>query len=263
MVRYYGGILDELHMAFNFSFLRQPWKAEAFRAAADLFESLLPPGAWPDYTLSNHDNPRARSRYDPRDPADAGRGERRARVGMLMLLTLRGTPFIYHGEEIGQGDGEIPPERVVDIAGRDPERTPMQWSAAPGAGFTTGEPWLPIGSEAPRVNVEAQSRDRSSMLAFTREALAFRRGHPALQRGSYRSIDAGRGVFAYVRETEGQRLLIVLEFDGQGRRLDLSEALGEMRGRVDLSTDPDRPREPIDLRDIEVGPDEGLVATLL
>src|SRR5436309_1331286 len=127
------------------------WNEEVPRAIVEEWERLLPHHAWPDYTLSNHDRSRAASRYGPR----------RARVAALMLLTLRGTPFIYYGEEIGMTDVTIPPERVVDVDGRDGERTPMQWDATPNAGFSTGRPWLPMAPDAQRVNVAAQRHDPS------------------------------------------------------------------------------------------------------
>ncbi|NJD27215.1 MAG: alpha-amylase [Chloroflexi bacterium] len=265
MVRYYGEALDELHLAFNFSFLRQPWNARAFREAVELYEDVLPEGAWPDYTLSNHDNPRARSRYDPGD-GDPARGQNRARVAMLMLLTLRGTPFLYQGEEIGQADGEVPPERVVDVAGRDPERTPMQWAPGPGAGFTSGEPWLPIGREADEVNVALQQDDPGSMLSFTRRAIWYRKASAALRWGSYRPIEAGAGVFAFARtaEAEGERLVVVLEFEGRDRRLDLAAVLGtaDRTAVLELSTRPGRHAGNVDLRALELGADEGIVAKL-
>jgi alpha-glucosidase len=271
MVRYYGTALDELELAFNFSFLRQPWSAEAFRESVALYESVLPPGAWPDYTLSNHDNPRARSRYDPHDPADPERGLRRARVATLMLLTLWGTPFLYQGEEIGQADGEVPPDRIVDVVGRDPERTPIQWSPGPGAGFTTGEPWLPIGREASRgVTVADQAKDPASMLAFTRQLIWFRRASAALRWGSYRPLDVGPGVFAFLREAadDGERLLVVLEFDGRSRVLELASAAGSSaaadggRGQLQLSTRWERAGGPVDLRAMEIGADEGVIIRL-
>jgi alpha-glucosidase len=275
MVRYYGEALDELHLAFNFSFLRQPWQAAAFRRAVEAYEAVLPPGAWPDYTLSNHDNPRARSRYGDGDPA---LDLRRARVAMLMLLTLRGTPFLYYGEEIGQADGEVPADRRLDVDGRDPERTPMQWAPGTGAGFTTGRPWLPVGPEAATgINVADEARDRRSMLTFTRQAMWFRRGSPALRGGSYRAIDLGDDVFGFLREAEGERLLVVLRFHGPAATIDANASLGsaslgsagsgDLRagpatGTLVLSTDPDRTREPVDLRALELGVDEGIVVRL-
>src|SRR5258706_7704584 len=119
--------------------------AEKFRGVVEEWERLIPKHGWPDNTLSNHDRSRAASRYGPH----------RARVAAMMLLTLRGTPFIYYGEEIGMTDAPTPPERIVDVDGRDPARTPMQWDATANAGFTTARPWLPIAPAAQRVNVAA------------------------------------------------------------------------------------------------------------
>jgi alpha-glucosidase len=267
VARYYGEANDELHLAFNFSFLRQPWVASAFREATDQFESLLPVGAWPDYTLSNHDVHRARSRYD--STADGGRGPAglaRARVAAMMLLTLRGTPFIYFGEEIGQADAEVPPERALDVEGRDPERAPMQWAPGAGAGFTTGDPWLPIGSEADRVNVAAQRDDPASMLGLYRRLIWYRKGSAPLLRGSYRSLDAPEGVFAFVREADGESLLVALNFTDAAARFDAdgaSDGAVERRGHVELSTDAVRHTDvEVSLAPLILGPNEGVVVRL-
>jgi alpha-glucosidase len=207
---------------------------------------MLPHHAWPDYTLSNHDRSRAASRYGPH----------RARVAALMLLTLRGTPFIYYGEEIGMTDVAIPPDRIVDIDGRDPERTPMQWDATANAGFTTGRPWLPLAPDAQRVNVAAQRDDPSSLFSFYRRLIRLRHGSPALRSGSYRTAPAApRNVFAYVREASGERMFVALNFgDGSavvvapGRAEVLLSASGALDGRAAEA--------------FELGPNEGLVARL-
>ena len=166
LARYYGSGQDEFHLAHNFVFQSQPWKAEAFRSVVDEFNTLLPADAWPAWMLGDHDVSRIASRYD-----EGGNGQARARVAAIMLLTLRGTPFVYMGDEIGQADGEIPPDRVVDVDGRDPERSPMQWDGSPGAGFSTGDPWLPVGSQAGTVNVAAQRDDPASMLSLYRRLI--------------------------------------------------------------------------------------------
>ena len=254
-VEFYGRDADELHLAFNFMFLHAPWSADAFRERVETFESLLHRSSWPDYTLSNHDNSRARSRYEPR--GDAARGERRARLGAMMLLTLRGTPFVYYGEEIGMTDGPVPAEQVVDVAGRDPCRTPMQWDGTPEAGFTTGTPWLPVNPEAVTVNVAAQRADPRSLFAFYRSLIAARRASPALRRGTYGSLDAPAGVFAYLREDGGERRLVALNFRGRKARMAIPAELGGA-GRLCLSTDPDRPLGPVGPT-IDVGPDEGVL----
>jgi alpha-glucosidase len=255
LARYYGSGKDEFHLVHNFVFQSQPWKADAFRAVVEEFDALLPPDAWPAWMLGNHDVSRIASRYD-----EGGNGPARARVAAMLLLTLRGTPFVYMGDEIGQADGEIPPERVVDVDGRDPERTPVQWDGSPGAGFG-GDPWLPVGPEASRVNVAAQRDDPASMLQLFRRLVWFRKGSPALHGGGYRSLpDAPGGCYAYLRTAGGERLLVALNFTGEA--LDYQVG-GNDRGRLELSTDPARPAgEDLSLRPLRLGPDEGVVVRL-
>jgi alpha-glucosidase len=250
MVEYYGSGADELDLAFNFSFLRAPFSADAFRGNVEEFEALLPPDAWPDYTLSNHDHPRAVSRYAP--DGDLVRGRRRARLLMLMLLTLRGTPFIYQGEEIAMADGPVPPNRVVDVDGRDPERTPMQWDDRPNAGFTTGSPWLPVSPEAGRVNVAAERDDARSMLSFTRSLVALRSRTPALTAGAYRTLPAPDGVYAYERRTGDERRRVALNFRDE-------PIVVAVEGVVVASSDPDRPTGGAAAADLELGPEEGVL----
>jgi alpha-glucosidase len=259
LARYYGSGRDELHLAHNFVFVHQPWKPEAFRWVVDEYESLLPADAWPAYFLGNHDHPRVPSRYD-----EAGNGAARARVAAMLVLTLRCTPFLYYGEEIGMTDGRIPPDRLVDVDGRDPERTPMQWDCSPNAGFTTGEPWLPVAPGAQRVNVAAQRDDPNSMLSLYRRLVRYRRGSVALRRGSYRSLpDAPTGLFAYLREApeDGERLLVALNLSGETvdwpSRSDLPAD-----GHLELSTDPSRQPGPVRLAGLGIGPDEGVVVRL-
>ena len=255
VVRYYGEAGDELHLAFNFSFLRQPWKAGAFRAATNLFEALLPAAAWPDYTLSNHDHVRTASRYD-----QGGRGQARARVAAVMLLTLRGTPFLYYGEELGMTDGEIPPDRVVDVDGRDPQRTPMQWDGSPGGGFTSGDPWLPLAANHRQVNVAAQQNDPASMLSLYRRLIWYRKGSAALCDGDYHSLpDTPGGVYAYLRSAGAERLLVALNFTGAGVGVPVA---GAGRGTLELSTDPRRPAGEVGLEPLALAPNEGVMVRL-
>ncbi len=262
LVRYYGEAGDEFHLVQNFLFLRQPWLATGFRAVVDGFEAALPPGAWPDYFLNNHDHSRVASRYDEHAGASrAGKGPARARVAAMLLLTLRGTPLLYQGEEIGMTDVPVPPERATDIAGRDPERTPMRWDDSPTAGFTTGEPWLPIGSDAERVSVAAQRDDPASMLSLYRRLIWYRKASPALLHGSYRPLgSAPEGVFAFLRAVEEERLLVALNFTGGPLDLDAG-ALGQT-GRLELSTDPNRSDGESSMRPLALGPDEGVVIRL-
>jgi alpha-glucosidase len=257
LARYYGSGQDEFHLAHNFVFLTQPWKAAAFRSVVDEFTGLLPPDAWPAWMLGDHDVSRIASRYD-----EGGNGRARARVAAMLLLTLRGTPFVYAGDEIGMTDGEVPADRVVDVDGRDPERTPMQWDASPGAGFTSGDPWLPVGRGTATVNVAAQRDDPASMLALYRRLIRSRTGSAALRGGDYRSLpDAPDGCFAYLRAAGEERLLVALNFTGQP--LEYRTGLGAEHGRLELATDPERAAgEEVGLRPLRLGPDEGVVVRL-
>ena len=165
LVEYVRG--DGLQLVHNFAFLRLPWSARAFRAVVDEFDALAGESAWPAWALGNHDHERVASRYDD----DAGNGPARALVAATMLTTLRGTPFLYQGEELGLAASAIAERDVVDVDGRDGTRGPMPWeppsAAGPGAGFTTGRPWLPITSEAEAVAVSRQRLDPTSTLAST------------------------------------------------------------------------------------------------
>jgi alpha-glucosidase len=172
LMAYYGTDLGGFHLPFNFHLIGAPWNARAIAAIIAQYEAALPPGAWPNWVLGNHDRPRIASRV----------GAAQARLAAMLLLTLRGTPTIYYGEEIGMVDVPIPPELVHDPweknepglgLGRDPERTPMQWDGAPGGGFTTGTPWLPPIDPAER-NVEAQRGDPDSLLEHYRRLIAER-----------------------------------------------------------------------------------------
>src|SRR5918994_6938338 len=158
---------DQLHMVHNFSFMYLPWEADAMRASVDHFEELSTDLAWPAWFLSNHDHSRVVSRY-----GGGKLGRARARVAAMLLYTLRGTPFIYQGEELGLPDAEIPAEAIVGVDGRDPERAPIPWEppsqTGPGAGFSTHQPWLPTVAEAERLCVRRQLDEPVSMLSLVR-----------------------------------------------------------------------------------------------
>jgi alpha-glucosidase len=152
-------------------------------------------------------------------------------------------------------DGPIPPDRVVDVDGRDPERTPMQWDASPGGGFTSGEPWLPLAADHATRNVAAQRDDPASVFSFYRRLIWLRKSSAALRRGAYRTIGGPRGVFAYAREAEGDRALVALNFTKTARLV----SLGSGRGQVRLSTDHTRDGEKVELARVELRPDEGVI----
>src|SRR3954469_15438320 len=239
---------DQLHLAHNFVFAELDWAAEAFAVSIEDFEALAADVAWPAWFLENHDLPRIATRFD--DPP--GLGAARARAALLMLYALRGTPFVYQGQELGLPDAEIPPERVVDVDGRDPERAPIPWAppsrAAAGAGSTTGEPWLPLVAGAETLNAERQSADRDSTLALTRRLAARRRDTPALQTGAQRTVDLGAEVLAWVREEGSERLLCAVNFGTGPVAVDVT-------GSLVLSTDADGGGEEV--RELRAG--EGVI----
>ncbi len=238
---FYGKNNDELHLAFNFEFLNCSWKAKAFRKAVDLWESSLPPGGWPNYVLSNHDMPRHYSRY-----ARWGHTEKRAKIAAMMLLTLRGTPFLYYGEEIGMRNVRVPRWKFQDPVGkrywpfhpgRDEERTPMQWNTNDNAGFTIGQPWLPLSRDYKKNNVQNQLADPDSLLSFYRRLIWLRKKIPTLLTGDYRVVEnsADDYCYTYLREDKDGRYLIALNFSS--RILDLNLASGlSATGQLILST---------------------------
>jgi alpha-glucosidase len=252
---------DELDLAHNFVFMLLAWNAQAIRTSVEEFAALVEPAAWPAWFVANHDHPRPATRY-AREP---GSGERRARVALMLIVTLRGTPFVFQGCELGLPDAVIPPDRVVDMDGRDPERAPIPWEppsrAGAGAGFTTAEPWLPLVDEAEQLNVESQGGDPHSTLSFARRLLALRRESPALQGGTQRSVEAPRELFCYLREQDDERFLVALNFTSIEVRLPWHEDL-EPSALVALSTDLERPAERCDLREVVLGPDEGILFRL-
>jgi alpha-glucosidase len=201
---------DELNLAFNFMLLFAPFQAADLRAAVESAESLYPPDGWPVWTGGNHDNHRFPTRWCGNDPG-------KTRAAMVMLMGLRGTPFLYYGDEIGMPDTDVPDDRVLDPVGvfhgarmgRDPERTPMHWSAEPGAGFSQPgvEPWLPYGDYA-ACNVAAQRQDPDSMLSLTRDLVGLRDAMPELRRGAYRTLpNSDANVWAWLR---GDRTVVAL-----------------------------------------------------
>jgi alpha-glucosidase len=184
-----------------------------------------------------------------------------------MLYALRGTPFVYQGEELGLPDAEIPPERIVDVDGRDPERAPIPWrapsEAGPGAGFTVGEPWLPVARAAEELAVERQRDDPRSTLALTRRLAWLRRAEPALRSGAQRTVDAGDDLLAWTRTAaDGTALLILINFAARPRTVCVEPDLPS-GGALVLSTDADRaPTDDLTLADLTLAPGEAVLVRL-
>lgn len=236
LMAYYGTELDCFHLPFNFHLIGARWEVAALSAVISEYEAALPDGAWPNWVLGNHDRSRIASRVGPAQ----------ARVAAVLLCTLRGTPTLYYGDELAMTDVPIPPEAVQDPyeknvpglgLGRDPARTPMQWSPAPHAGFSSSRPWLPIAADFERNNVEQQRHDAGSMLSHYRALLALRRARPALCIGSYQALDAGPRVLGYVRVHEAQRDAVLLNLGGGAEAV---APHGLERAHVLLSTHPAR-----------------------
>ena len=226
---------DELNLAFNFMLLHSDFEAGQLRRAVEQAERLLPHDCWPVWTGGNHDTNRFPTRWAATDP-------QRARTALFMLLTLRGTPFLYYGDEIGMLDTDVPGDRVLDPVGkihgrrvgRDPERTPMPWTGEPGAGFTAPgvEPWLPFGDIA-TCNVAGQRHDPTAMLALARDLISLRDAIPDLARGDYRTdprSNDSRWVFR-----RGERTFVVLNMSDD--EITIASVHGLMRIATDRSRD--------------------------
>jgi alpha-glucosidase len=252
LATYYGSHLEGANLPFNFQLLQTPWTAEAIAKVVGDYERALPPGAWPNWVLGNHDRHRVASRVGPAQ----------APVAAVLLLTLRGTPTLYYGDELGLEQVAIPPALVQDPweknepgigLGRDPCRTPMPWDRSANAGFTTGDPWLPLNGDWPTRNVETMTGDQVSILELYRRLIALRRSRPALQLGDYALVSAADGVLLYRRSLGGEQLLVALNLTHEPRHVDLPGP-----ARLMLSTLPGRQAARPDAR-IALAPDEGII----
>ncbi len=242
LVTYYGKDLSGAHLPFNFQMIFAAWKAEEIRRLVEEYERALPPGGWPNWVLGNHDQPRIATRV----------GDAQARVAATLLLTLRGTPTLYYGDELGIGRVAIPPDAVQDPweknepglgLGRDPSRTPFPWDGSDGAGFTTGQPWLPLDPEHARGNVQVMKDDPLSILSLYRALIALRRERPALSVGDFERAHAEGDVLVYERRHGDERVVVALNFGhtdqalpdldgGAGARLLLSSGMDRETGQV-------------------------------
>jgi oligo-1,6-glucosidase/alpha-glucosidase len=236
----------EVHLPFNFALIENPWNAEGVARLVADYEAALPAGGWPNWVYGSHDAARIAARI----------GEPQARVAAMLLLTLRGTPTLYQGDELGIGEVVIPPDRIRDPRelrepglglGRDPSRTPMPWTGnAPNAGFSTADPWLPINADWATRNVEAEHEDRGSILWLYRDLLSLRRSTDALSIGDYREVEARGDLLMFDRRHGDHCVRIALNFGETA--IDLSQS-----GQVLLST-LGRSGRPSTLR-----PNEGLI----
>lgn len=235
--RYAGA--GKLHATFDFSLLHDPWKPARLLNSVLHQEEELAADAWPNHVLNNHDNPRSATRYR------AEAHDEKLKVAAAMLLTLRGTPFLYYGEEIGMRDIHVSRSEIQDPVGRhywplpvgrDGCRSPMQWDASGSAGFTTGKPWLKVHPNYPSRNVEQQLSNPRSLLNFYRKLLRLRREHCAIQQGMFNPlIHNPQRVLAYLRQDDNEILLVALNFARRASKLALGGEITRANWEVLLS----------------------------
>jgi alpha-glucosidase len=257
LVAYYGKDMKGAHLPFNFQLILAAWNAEAIARIVADYEAALPPGGWPNWVLGNHDQKRIATRV----------GSAQARVAAMLLLTLRGTPTLYYGDELGLENVAIPVDRVQDPwernepgLGRDPARTPMPWDASQNAGFTDGIPWLPLNTDHATCNVATLAADPHSMLSLYRRLIALRRDRAALHSGNYIAGFTQDDVMTFERRHEQEpTLLVALNLGGSAQRLALPDDTRE--ARVLLSTALDRDGGSVHA-ELDLRPAEGVILEL-
>lgn len=258
LVTYYGNDRPEAHLPFNFALLSAPWNARAIEKIINDYEGALPTGAWPNWVLGNHDRPRVASRV----------GREQARVAAMLLLTLRGTPTLYYGDEIGMHQVAIAPNQVRDPfeknvpgigVGRDGCRTPMQWNATANAGFSTTTPWLPLADDFSHENVANLEADAGSILNLYKALIDLRKKWPQLRSGAYAPIAADGNLLLYRRQGEPRPVTVALNMGVEP--ISIASSSAGLAGEILLSTLLDRRGETIngalDLRSNEgiiIGP---------
>jgi alpha-glucosidase len=228
LVQYYGRERPEVHLPLNFQLIDTPWEAHSLATMITDYEAALPPGGWPNWVLGNHDRPRVATK----------RGQAQARVAAMLLLTLRGTPTIYYGDELGLSDVVIEASQVRDprelrepglALGRDPVRTPMSWDESENAGFTAANPWLPLHPDWSTRNVARMTEESHSILTLYRQLLALRRGCLALSIGDFGLLQGEDATLAYERRHNSERLIVALNLGERPQGLQLPDwARGSM-----------------------------------
>ncbi len=259
LVAYYGQENGGAHLPFNFQLVMTPWDARKIEAAINEYEGALPPDGWPNWVLGNHDNSRIATRV----------GKEQAKNAAILLLTLRGTPTMYYGDELGMEDVDIPANLVQDPQeknipgkglGRDPERTPMQWDTSENAGFTSGKPWLPLMENFSRVNVKEQEMEKDSMLNFYKKLIQLRNNEPALNIGNYIPVLANGNMLSYLREFSGKRFLIALNL-GESKE-NCEPNLRPWKGKVRIGTHKELYEKEFQ-NQIYLGPNQGMVVEII
>ncbi|CAN5324796.1 alpha-amylase family glycosyl hydrolase [soil metagenome] len=258
LVTYYGQDNQGAHLPFNFQLLTLPWDSIKISSVIDEYEGALPEGGWPNWVLGNHDKSRIASRV----------GKAQAKVAAMLLLTLRGTPTIYYGEEIGMENVSIPKDEVQDPQGlnmpdldlsRDPYRTPMQWDDSKNSGFTDGEPWLRLADDYKDTNVESQKEQPASMFTYYYRLIKLRQEEEALNVGDYLPVHSDEKVISYMRTSHKIRFLIILNLNDQKCLYDPKHF--DFKGKVEIATAPDREGQSL-INSIDLKGDEAMILRL-
>ncbi|RFS26596.1 alpha-amylase [Chitinophaga silvatica] len=258
LMLYYGINQSGAHLPFNFMLLSLPWTATTIAEAISDYEQHLPADGWPNWVLGNHDRPRLATRI----------GREQTPIAAILLLTLRGTPTIYYGEEIGMQDVPVLPTETQDPQGlrmpdkqisRDPVRSPMQWNDSINAGFSKGKPWLPLSIDYRRYNVAAEQLQPYSLLMLYKRLITLRQSELSLSLGSYTQVYADNQLLAYIRKVENEdSFLIVLNFTHRPAYLNIAE---NYSGTVVVATELIREGNILTVP-FALGGDEGVVIRL-
>lgn len=235
IVEYYGKENKGVDLPANFHFLFVDWNARDIAIMVDKYEAAIPRNCWPHWVFGNHDRPRLVSRI----------GQKQIRNAALLLFTLRGTPTIYYGDEIGMSQAHIPQDELKDPQGlnmpeknlsRDPQRTPMQWNGNKGAGFTEGHPWLPFADNWKEINVEQEMISEDSILHLYKRLIALRHSEQSLKTGNYFPIITdNEAIFAFVRSEENcDNFLVAVNFSDHPQ--DFQLVYEKLEGKIELST---------------------------
>ena len=222
---------EYLHACFDFSFLESKFNPKPLLKAILEWETALGDNKWPNYVFNNHDNPRTATRFGE------GENDERLKVAAALLLTLRGTPFLYYGEEIGLRDIRLKRSEVLDpigkrywpiYKGRDGCRAPMQWNTDKNAGFSSEQPWLPVHQDFLNRNVEKQTEERHSLLNFYKQLLAFRKTQPTLFHGDFQDVSgSSANILAFNRTYAGSTLMVLLNFSDKPQEIMLPERIAD------------------------------------
>ena len=256
LMSYYGKDLLGAHMPFNFALLSASWNAHEIKNIIAEYERALPIGAWPNWVLGNHDRPRIASRV----------GRDQARIAAMLLLTLRGTPTLYYGDEIGMEQVAIAPSQVRDPfernvpgigVGRDGCRTPMQWDADLNAGFSRGDPWLPLSADFLHENVRNLEADQTSILSLYRALIALRRNNPAMVSGSYEPVATANDLLFFRRREGSTCFNVVLNFGTEPMSLTHGDGI-DFGTEILLSTHLDRWNETLS-QSLDLRGNEGVI----